>query len=144
MLIETLFIVAFILIVLEALFPAMGVIGLMGFAAYFAGAWMVLDSEVDQFYGMSPSIIIGIGVVYAAALAILVFVMLKNRAKKVETGVEYLKGQTATVTSWGGTKGKVFIDGEDWRAEGPEGLKANDEVTVTDYDNLTLTVKKKD
>ena len=142
MIIEILFAIALILLVSEALIPAMGILGFAGFIAYISGVWMLIDSGVGGFYGISITNIIILGIVFFLSFGILIYYLYRNRHKKVETGVEYLIGQTASVTSWNKGKGKVFIDGEDWRAKGPENLKAADIVVVSAYNKMTLIVEK--
>lgn len=143
MLIETLFITAFILLVLEAFNPTKGILAILGFIAYIAGVWTLIENGETEFYGVSITNVIILGCVFAAAFVVFIIYLKKAMSKVAETGTEHIIGMTATVTKWTNGEGKVFVDGEDWRAVGPKTLKKDDAVIVQSYDNLTLTVEKK-
>jgi membrane-bound serine protease (ClpP class) len=141
--IEIFFILAFVLLVSEAFNPTLGIQAILGFLFYVAGLWAFVQSDAETFYGFTLGNIITLGIIFFAAFVILLVYLRKNRHKKVETGVESLKGEEATVKSWSDTKGIVFIDGEDWRASGPDTIKSGDIVIIEGYKDLTLIVKQK-
>jgi membrane-bound ClpP family serine protease len=58
------------------------------------------------------------------------------------TGMESYVGQTVPVTAWSGTTGTVVLEGSFWNAEGPSGLAEGDEVVVSGYEGMTLTVRR--
>lgn len=142
MLVEILFITDFVLLVLEAFNPTKGILAIVGFIAYVAGVWTLIENGESDFYGVSITNVIILGLVFAAALVIFIVYLKRAMNKAAETGTEYFIGHTATVTQWKNGKGKVFIDGEDWRAIGPKDLHKDDTVIVTAYENLTLTIEK--
>jgi len=46
------------------------------------------------------------------------------------------------VESWEGGAGYVHLEGENWRAQSADPLRAGDMVVVVDVKDLTLTVRK--
>jgi membrane protein implicated in regulation of membrane protease activity len=56
--------------------------------------------------------------------------------------MESYVGRTTTVSAWDGTTGTVVLDGSFWNAEGPEGLAGDDEVVVSGYEGMRLTVRR--
>lgn len=141
--VELLFIIAFLLLVAEAFNPTKGILAIVGFIAYVYGVWILINSGVDSFYGVSVINVVILGGVFAAALIIFVIYLQKALKKAPETGTEFLTGKDAKVTNWDDGEGSVFVDGEDWRAVGPKDLKAGDHVKIVGYDKLTLTVENK-
>ena len=141
--IEILFFTALILLILEAMIPTMGALGFAGFIAYIYAVFLLITSGANEFYGLAIVNIIILGFVFFVAFGIFVFFLYHNRRKKIETGIEYLIGKTALIESWDNGNGKVFVDGEDWRAIGPKDLNVGDNVTIVEYKKLTLIIEKK-
>jgi len=138
----TLFLIAFILLILEALIPSLGLLGLGGFIAFVSGVTMMISAEMTHFYGLSIQSIIALGALIFISAAVFGYFVLKSFRKKAETGLEGMIGQKAEVTSWKGDKGKIIFEGEDWRAISDAPLEKGDYVTITTYHKMTLTVKK--
>ena len=59
-----------------------------------------------------------------------------------EVGMEAFVGRTTHVTAWAGAEGSVQLEGAFWNAEGPEGLMVGDEVVITGYEGMRLTVRR--
>lgn len=140
--IEFLFILAFILLLLELVIPSLGTLGVAGFIAFVAGMVGMLNQGITEFYGLSVEMVAAIGLSVFAIFGIGSYFIYKSFRKKVQTGIESMIGKTATVTSWDGLKGKIAYEGEDWRATSLATLSAGDTVRITQYNNLTLTVEK--
>ena len=58
------------------------------------------------------------------------------------TGMESFVGRSVPVTAWEGTAGTVVLEGSFWNAVGPPGLTDGDEVVVSGYEGMTLTVRR--
>jgi membrane-bound serine protease (ClpP class) len=87
-----------------------------------------------------------VGLIGAAGLAA-VFPVLAERSAKLlgapsSTGMDAFPGQTAKVSAWAGTEGSVVVEGSFWNAKGPEGLAEGDDIVVTGYEGMTLTVRR--
>ena len=106
---------------------------------YTAGAvgFGVLEDDV-------PTIVLGL--LLAGGLAV-GFPSLFDRAVRLYdapsvVGMESHVGRTVSVSSWSGTTGSVVLDGSFWNADGPSGLKADDEVVVSGYEGMRFTVRR--
>ena len=64
-----------------------------------------------------------------------------KKQKRSLTGESGMVGLTAEVKEWHGTKGRVFVHGELWRAESDTSFAPGDEVVVQSVKRLVLTVK---
>ena len=58
-----------------------------------------------------------------------------------EVGMEAFIGRSAPVTAWAGTEGSVQLEGAFWNATGPAGLAVGDQIVVTGYEGMRLTVR---
>lgn len=142
MTVETLFLLAFILLITEAFVPSLGLIGFGGFIAFVAGVTMMVITEQSDFYGLSIQSVIALGTLIFLSFAVFGYFLMKSFQKKISTGIEYMQGQKATVKSWSSLKGLITFEGEDWRAICDTPLNDGDIVTITGYNKLTLTVTK--
>lgn len=70
----------------------------------------------------------------------------ESKYEKIEpkVGTETMIGDTAKVISWNGKSGRVFHEGESWKAVSTEKVEMlkGEEVTITHVDVLTITIKK--
>lgn len=144
MTVETLFLIAFILLIAEAFIPSLGLLGFGGFIAFVVGVITMINLEMTHFLGMSLQSIIALGTLIFLSAGIFFIYLIKSFKKKIVTGIEYMKGETAEVTSWKNTKGKIIFEGEIWRATSSDILISGDTVTITGYNKMTLTVTKKE
>lgn len=127
---------------LEAITPAFGLLGLGGAASFIGAVFMMRG--LDSFMGMEVDapLLAALGIVGAITLAASLYFVRMAWRLRATAGAETMWGMTASVLEWEGTRGRVHLDGEDWAAEGPEGLKAGDRVTVAARTNLVLNVTK--
>jgi membrane-bound serine protease (ClpP class) len=78
-----------------------------------------------------------------ALISAVIALILRTYSRKVATGKEDLKGSTAIVKETIDPEGVVFVDGGLWNAVSLSGkIEAGQEVTITEVNGLTLTVKK--
>ena len=59
-----------------------------------------------------------------------------------EVGMEAFVGRPTHVTAWAGTEGSVQLEGAFWNATGPGDLAVGDEVVITGYEGMQLTVRR--
>jgi membrane-bound ClpP family serine protease len=130
--------------VLEAIVPTFGLLGLSGAFSFLAALFMLRHQE--QFYGMPVDmpLLLGLGIIGLVVLAGSFYFVYIAYRQKISAGAETLTGMRATVIEWSGVSGRVRADGEVWAAQGPTGLNAGDSVTIAARDNLVLTVTKGD
>ena len=72
--------------------------------------------------------------------ALIARLALKSRRMPVAGGTEILLGRQVRVLDWTGGAGHVLATGERWQAEGAEGLRPGQMVTVRAVRGLTLEV----
>lgn len=133
---------AIILFVAEAFTPAFGILISGGAVAFFLGALMLFQDLPDEMqislYWLIPATL-----VTAAFFAWIVTYGVKSLFNPVRTGVESTIGKTAEVTDsiLPGQTGRVFFDGEYWRAVSDSPLNAGDTCEILEYEGLTVKVK---
>lgn len=142
--VETLFLIAFILLIAEAFIPSLGLLGFGGFIAFVSGVIVMINSDMTHFMGLSIQSIIALGTLVFLSAAIFFVFLIKSFKKRISTGIEYMKGEPAAVKKWKNGKGLIEFEGEDWRAVSDDEIKSDDTVIITGYNKMTLTVEKKE
>lgn len=140
--VETFFLIAFILLIAEAFIPSLGLLGFGGFIAFVAGVVTMINSEMTHFLGLSIQSIIALGTLIFLSAAVFGFFLFKSFRKRVSTGIEYMKGEKATVKTWKNDKGTIEFEGEEWRAVSDDNFKSGDIAVITGYTKMTLTIEK--
>jgi len=116
------------------------------FSAYLlilAGILFILELITPTFGGLTLA-----GIIALTLGSILFFFVvgrlgLKAQKRKKMLGIEELVGEEAeAISDFQGGKGKVFLHGEIWNAEGEEEIKKGDKVKVISAKGLTLKVEK--
>ena len=69
------------------------------------------------------------------------FWFIKDRKRKSVCGVTGMLGKVGEIKQWQETEGKVFVNGELWRALSDVPLLTGDKAVVQNVDGLTLRVK---
>ncbi len=142
--VETLFLIAFILLIAEAFIPSLGLLGFGGFIAFVGGVIVMINNDMTHFMGLSLQSVIALGTLVFLSAAIFFVFLIKSFKKRISTGIEYMRGERAEVTSWKNRKGQIMFEGETWRAISDDKIVAGDDVTITGYHKMTLTVEKKE
>lgn len=131
------------LFVLDAVTPTHGILTTGGVIAFFLGAIMLFDT-VEPAFRLSMAMIIPATLITAAFFIFVVGAGLRAQRLPVRAGVETLKGREGLALSDVGTGGgRVFVDGEDWRAVSDETISRGGAVEVLDVRGLSLIVKNK-
>ena len=142
----SLLVVGVVVVLVEAHFPALGMLGGPGVVAMSAGAILAVA-------GLGGGVILGVlmGLVLGAAGVGLLTVSLRKgfaaRHRRIRAGPEGLIGHVGVVRSWSEPTGRVLVDGALWRArrtpydEQPE-LHEGDPVVVERLTGLTLSVRR--
>ena len=120
-----------LMIASEFFFPS-GIVAFSGLLALYIA--FSLEYGQSQIFGapIGWGIFFGVALVEGLILGGFVFLILRYRKKKATGGTEGMIGHAAEVVEWAGTKGRVRVMGEVWKAtsETPLTLKADDKVTV--------------
>ena len=138
-----LLVVGAVLIGAEMFFPSL-ILGIGGIVALALGALYLIDAgaapglAVDPWVVLPPVVLLGTLMLLVAGLAV------KSLRRRVTTGATGLVGQRGTALENFTTEGRVFVNGEIWRAAVAEGLVEKDAPIeiVRVVDHLTVEVKK--
>ena len=80
--VETLFLIAFILLIAEAFIPSLGLLGCGGFIAFVWGVITMMNSEMTHFMGLSIQSIIALGTLVFLSAGIFFIYLIKSFKKK--------------------------------------------------------------
>lgn len=132
-----------VLLVLEVFITSYGLLSIAALLSLFIGS-TILFKEGTGFVLPISSILTTV-LLLAAFVGVVLYLVGKAQLRKPRQGDTVLIGSAATVRTWGGTQGKVFLRGEIWNAvtEEPTSLSLGDVVRITRVDGLTLTVEPK-
>lgn len=128
------------LMVGEAFVPSFGALGLGGAVAFVIGSVMLIDTEAPGFQ-VSRMLIGSIAAVSAGLFLFVMMMMLRARRRAVVTGPEELVQSRGEVIDWQGTRGRVRVHGEIWKARAARALAAGRPVRVVSIEGLTLVVE---
>lgn len=68
------------------------------------------------------------------------FFIIKNRKKRSICGASGMPGKVGEIKYWHGSEGKIFVDGELWRATSPTSFTKGDKAVIQRLNGLTLRV----
>ncbi len=134
---------AILLFVVDVFAPTHGVLTFGGIISFFLGSLMLFDRS-DPMFRLSLGFILP-GVILTAAF--FVFVVgkgLRAQMLPVKTGSKTMMGQSiAAVTRIDSVDGKVFIEGEYWKATSQTPIEQGEMAEVIGLEGLTLKVRPK-
>ena len=116
-----------------------GMLGLGGVAAFVIGAVILIDTEVPGF-GIPTPLIVALGVVSAAIIAVTGGLALKARNRPVVSGSEELIGSIGEVLSCSDSQCWARVHSELWQVQGTAPLTPGLRVRVSGRDGLILLV----
>ncbi len=128
------------LMVAEAFAPSFGALGLGGIAAFVFGSIIMFDSGVPGF-GVSITFVVGLGLVMALFIIWLVSFTLKLHRRGAVSGTGSIVGGVGTAVEDFDGEGKVWLEGESWRAMSSEPVRKDQAVVVVAMDGLVLSVE---
>ena len=128
-----------ILIILEALVPSFGALGIGGIIAFTVGSIILMDTDIPGF-GVPLALIASVSITTTAVFLLIVVMLVKARRQPVISGSEELVNARARALMDFDHKGVVLIHGERWNARSKVAVKRDDEVIVNSIDGLTLLV----
>ncbi len=122
----------------EAFAPSFGVLGLGGVAAFVIGSIILMD---DGSLAISLPLIGGTALVGASFFLWIILRLLRTRKAQPVTGAENMIGSQGCALEDFDYQGRVFVQGENWRARTRNSLHKGQIVRVIAIDGLTLTVE---
>ena len=129
------------LLVAEAFLPSFGLLGISGVVALGLGSLLLFDVEGSDL-SVDPSIILAAVGTLSACVLVVTILVVKSQRRKATLGFEGLIGEVGEVRERLDLKGKVFVHGEVWNAEGSERLLPGDRIEVVGHDGMILKVKR--
>ncbi len=133
---------AIILFVAEAFTPAFGILITGGAVSFFLGALMLFQDLPEEMqislYWLIPATLLT-----AAFFAWIVTYGLKSLFNPARTGLEATIGKTAEVTDTilPGQYGRIFFDGEYWRAESDSTINEGELCEIIKFEGLKAIVR---
>jgi membrane-bound serine protease (ClpP class) len=132
-----------VLFITDIFAPTHGVLTAGGMVSFFLGALMLFNGAGPG-YNLSLSWIIPATVVTAAFFVFVVGAGLRAQFKPVRAGKETMLGRTVNALSPIDTRGgRVFIEGETWKAVSDTPVEVGQPVEIISIEGLTLKVKPK-
>ena len=129
------------LLVAEAFLPSFGLLGISGVVSLGLGSLLLFDVEGSDL-SVDPSIVLAAVGTLSAFVLVVSFLVVKSQRRKATLGFEGLVGELGEVRERLDLKGKVFVHGEVWNAEGAERLEPGDRIEVVGHDGMILKVKR--
>ena len=129
------------LLVAEAFLPSFGILGISGVVSLGLGSLLLFDAgETDL--TVDRSIVLAAVGTLSAFVLVVTWLVVKAQRRKATLGFEGLIGEVGEVRERLDLRGKVFVHGEVWNAEGAEPLEPGDRIEGVAHDGMTLKVKR--
>ncbi len=128
-----------LLMVGEAFMPSFGALGIGGIIAFSIGSIILMD---DEEFRISPVLITVTVATFGTLLFLIIGRFIAFRRKKVVTGTEAMIGMTGEATEDFIGEGRIWLEGESWKARYPGQVKKGEKVKVAAKEGLLLTVEK--
>ena len=129
------------LLVAEAFLPSFGILGISGVVSLGLGSLLLFDPRETDLTVDGAIVLAAVGTLSAFVLVV-TWLVVKSQRRKATLGFEGLVGEVGEVRERLDLRGKVFVHGEVWNAEGAEPLEPGDRIEVVAYDGMTLKVKR--
>ncbi len=126
----------------ELFMPSFGVLGFGGLVAITLGSLFLYTKE--SALAVDRSLVTATVAMFAAIVAAIVILLLKDRRKRPSLGIEGLVGEVGKSVSTVHESGKVKLHGELWNACSDESIESGRRVKVLSVDGLRVKVKEED
>src|SRR3984893_18055133 len=132
---------ALMLFIFDVYAPTHGVLTIGGIASFLIGSLMLFNRE-DPLFRLSLSYIIPATLITAAFFVFVIGKGLRAQRLPVKAGAETMVGKTVTaLTPIDSHGGRVFVEGEYWKAVSDAPIKEGETVKVASVQGLTIKVK---
>lgn len=128
------------LMVGEGFSPSFGILGMGGIVAFVFGATILIDTDIPQFQ-ISLPLLGSLGIISLLILIAIGRLAMTSRRRAIVSGREEMTGQIGTVLDWAGSRGRILIHSETWRASSVSPLRKGQQVRATGLRGLTLDVE---
>ncbi len=142
--VSSLYIAGALLIIAELGIVSFGLIAFNGVIAIYAAH--ALQTGHDLIFGAPIAIptLFGIAFIEFSLIAIVIYIHIWLRKRKVATGVQSMIGEQATIIEWDGRNGMANYEGEIWKVKSNDilDLSENDKVSIKSVNKLEITITK--
>ena len=136
--------VAIGLFIIDLFAPTHGILTGGGVIAFFLGVFMMFDRS-EPFLRLSLAWLVPATVITALFFVTIVGAGIRAQRQPARAGADAMVGRTVLAAEpIGSDGGRVFLEGEHWRAVSREPVPAGARVTIVGRDGLTLQVKPAD
>ena len=129
------------LLVGEAFMPSFGVLGIGGVIALALGSMLLFDTENTGIAVDRSVIFTAVATLGAFSFAV-IYLVFRSQVAKVTLGMEGLVGEVGEARARLSPRGKIFVHGEYWNAEGEGDIEVGEKVEVIGFDGMTLKVRR--
>jgi membrane-bound serine protease (ClpP class) len=137
-----LYIVGVVLIIAELGVVSLGVFALNGALAIYAAYSIQTGSLAFLGLPLDWGIFFGVATVEFFTVTTGIYIWIKLKQKKTETGTEGMIGRTARIITWSGREGTVRFEGERWLARSDQEMEIaeNERVKIAAVERMTLVI----
>lgn len=130
-----------VLLILEIFITSYGLLSIAALLSLFIGSTILYREGTGLVLPLSS--ILATVITLAVFVAAVLYLISKAQLRKPTQGQEAIIGAPATVRTWSGTHGRVFLRGEIWNAVSrtPMQPSPGDTVRIVRVEGLTLTVE---
>lgn len=129
------------LLVGEAFLPSFGVLGIGGAISLGLGSLLLFDTENSDLAVDRSIIFTAVGTL-SLFIVIVSYLVVKSQKEKPTLGREGLVGEIGEVRVKIDPRGKIFVHGEIWDAEGDQEVETGEKVRVVASEGMCLKVQK--
>lgn len=135
----SLIVLGIVFMVAEVFAPSFGALGIGGIVSFVVGSIILMDEKSMR---ISLPLIGGTALVSAAFILWVMGRLYSISRKKMITGAEIMIGSIGEAMADFTGEGRVWVQGESWRALSPTPMKKGQKVRVISQNGLLLNVKK--
>ncbi|TVM16645.1 nodulation protein NfeD [Oceanidesulfovibrio indonesiensis] len=130
-----------VLLILEIFITSYGLLSIAALLSLFIGSTILYREGTGLVLPLSS--ILATVITLAVFVTAVLYLVSKAQLRKPTQGQEAIIGAPATVRTWSGTHGRVFLRGEVWNAVSPTPMQPSpgDTVRIVRVEGLTLTVE---
>jgi membrane-bound serine protease (ClpP class) len=129
------------LLVAELFLPSFGILGVGGIVSFALGSLFLFDTPESDLM-VDRSVIFAVVACVSGVMLIVGSLALATWRRKSLLGQEGMVGEIGEVKVRLSPRGKVWVHGEYWNAEGEEELEAGEQVRVVGVERMVLRVRR--
>lgn len=129
------------LLIAEAFLPSFGILGIGGVVSLGLGSVLLFDVQGSDLT-VRPSIIVAAVGTFATFVLIVSYLVVRSQGRRPTLGYQGLVGEVGEVRERLNLRGKVFVHGEYWAAEGDEEIQPGEKVEVVGAEGMLLKVRR--